>query len=122
MSTNGQYHLTYVGSYNNTAANGSYVPMKCNSGYILASGQLNITCVGDNWTTFPTCTQTSTKLTQRDNLPCTVNVATTFVIDNGYISDASGLSLLSDTAAVGKDTRYIYIYIYQCRINIPYLL
>ncbi|CAF4584957.1 unnamed protein product, partial [Rotaria sp. Silwood2] len=102
MSIDGKYNLSTNGTDNSTVLTGAYVPMKCNSGYAHVDGQLNITCIDDEWTTFPTCVSVTahdsvmTGSFQASNaLPCTVD-ATTFNITNGYSSNASVSSVSSN--------------------------
>ncbi|CAF2679564.1 unnamed protein product [Rotaria sp. Silwood2] len=102
MSIDGKYNLSTNGTDNSTVLTGAYVPMKCNSGYAHVDGQLNITCIDDEWTMFPTCVSITahdsvmTGSFQASNaLPCTVD-ATTFNITNGYSSNASVSSVSSN--------------------------
>ena len=90
-------------------SHGSSLLMKCNDGYVLASGQLNITCMGDNWTTFPTCVpdvrdrSTTTKITPSSgSVPCMIDRATTFNIINGFPSSTLSLSFTSGTTVTGS--------------------
>ena len=106
MSTVGGYNLSYAGANSNTVSPGSFVLMKCNSGYVLQSGQLNITCIDDTWTTFPHCTSIGTgvepaaRRLARDTSACVIDLTTTFNITNGYLLSSS-LSFISTTAATG---------------------
>jgi hypothetical protein len=104
----GLYSLPTDGSNNGTVLPGAYVPMKCNTGYVLATGQLNITCIGDAWTTFPTCvlntsggSVTTTPMSTSNGSPCVVDPTSTFNLTNGYVLSIS-LSYTSNTAATGN--------------------
>ena len=90
-------------------SHGSSLLMRCNDGYVLASGQLNITCMGDNWITFPTCVpnvrdrSTTTMITPSSGtVPCMIDRATTFNIINGFLSSTSSLSFTSETTVTGS--------------------
>lgn len=90
-------------------SHGSSILMKCNDGYVLASGQLNITCMGDSWTTFPTCvpdvrsrSTTTMIVPSSGGVPCTIDRATTFIINNGFLSSTSSLSFTSGTTVTGS--------------------
>ncbi|CAF1453372.1 unnamed protein product [Rotaria sordida] len=95
MTIHGKYNLPTDGIDNSTVLTGAYVPMMCNSGYVHTGGQLNITCIDDAWTTFPTCVS----ITAHDShmmasssivntVPCALD-HTTFNITNGYSPNAS---------------------------------
>ncbi|CAF3900735.1 unnamed protein product [Rotaria magnacalcarata] len=106
ISINGTYSLVPDATDNNYVSPGSYIPLVCNSGYTLSSGQLNITCIGDAWTTFPTCTMMSASgtmnnnpLLTNNNVPCPFN-QTMFTINNGYRSNVS-LSPTSSNTVTG---------------------
>ncbi len=109
MTTDGTYYLPTDGSNNGTVLSGAYVLMKCNSGYVLAGGQLNITCIANQWSTFPQCVSntagggsiTTTTMSTSNGLPCMIDMATTFNITNGY-SPSNSLSSTSNTAATGN--------------------
>jgi len=108
MSVNGTYNLPTNGMDNTNVLSGSYMPMQCNTGYVYKSGQLNITCIGNAWTTFPTCTlnttsssMTNTAVSAGTGSYCTIDSATTFNITNGYYSGSS-LNYVSTTAATGN--------------------
>ncbi len=96
MTIAGGYYLPNDGTNNSNALSGAFVSMKCNDGYVQAGGQLNITCVGDTWTTFPTCVSRS-----GSSSPCVVDKTTTYNITNGYPTVIS-LSYISDTTATGN--------------------
>jgi hypothetical protein len=108
---NGGYNLPTNGMDTTNVLSGSYMPMQCNTGYIYASGQLNITCVGNAWTTFPLCalktattSMTNAAISTGNGAPCTIDAATTFNITNGY-SSSSSLSYTSATNATGNRTK-----------------
>ncbi|UJR10078.1 hypothetical protein I4U23_014300 [Adineta vaga] len=109
MVTDGSYNLTTNGMDVNSVLSGSFISMKCNSGYTFASGQLNITCVGTTWSTFPTCISTTsgsgsgmtTVISAGNGSPCIVDMTTAFNITNGYYVTSS-LSLTSSTMATGS--------------------
>ncbi|CAF3630460.1 unnamed protein product [Rotaria sordida] len=95
MAIHGKLYLPTDGIDNSTVLTGAYVPMMCNSGYVHTGGQLNITCIDDAWTTFPTCVS----ITAHDShmmasssivntVPCALD-HTTFNITNGYSPNAS---------------------------------
>ncbi|CAF0789085.1 unnamed protein product [Adineta ricciae] len=94
MTTDGSYSLPTNGMDVNSVLSGSFISMKCNTGYTYGSGQLNITCVGTAWTTFPTCVSTN-------GATCVVDVTSTFNITNGYYTSQS-LSFTSSTTATGS--------------------
>ncbi|CAF0747031.1 unnamed protein product [Adineta ricciae] len=94
MTTDGSYSLPTNGMDVNSVLSGSFISMKCNTGYTYGSGQLNITCVGTAWTTFPTCVSTS-------GATCVVDMTSTFNITNGYYTSQS-LSFTSSTTATGS--------------------
>jgi hypothetical protein len=120
LTLNGAQYLPVDGTNNSNVLSGAYVPTQCNSGYVLMSGQLNITCVGNAWTTFPACapnsgsgsltannmspgsgSPTATNMSPGNGLPCTIDTTTTFNITNGYAASIS-LSYQSTTAATGN--------------------
>jgi hypothetical protein len=108
MTQDGSYSLPTDGKSNDTVLSGAYVSMKCNNGYMLVGGQLNITCIGDAWTTFPTCVSntgsgsiTTSTISTSNGLPCVVDVTTTFNLTNGYVSSMP-LTYASNTAATGN--------------------
>ncbi|CAF3634681.1 unnamed protein product [Rotaria socialis] len=106
ISISGTYSLVQDPTDYSNITPGSYVLLACNSGYTLSSGQLNITCIGNAWTTFPTCTMMSTSSTMNNNtllsnnnVPCVFN-QTMFNINNGYLSNVL-LSYISSNTATG---------------------
>ena len=104
MAIAGTYSLPVNGSDANSIQSGAFIPMRCNTGYTFAGGQLNITCVGTMWSTFPVCqsntgvgnptTTAMTTLPPSLATPCMVDQATTFNITNGHTASSS----LADTA------------------------
>ncbi len=104
MTIAGTYSLPNDPTNSANVLSGAFVPMICNTGYALASGQLNITCVGNAWTPLPTCimsTGTLTTMSPGSGSPCAVDITTTFNITNGYPTTLS-LSYTSNTAATGN--------------------
>ncbi|CAF1066200.1 unnamed protein product [Rotaria sordida] len=95
MAIHGKLYLPTDGIDNSTVLTGAYVPMMCNSGYVHTGGQLNITCIDDAWTTFPTCVSITAYDSHMmasssilNTVPCALD-HTTFNITNGYSPNAS---------------------------------
>ncbi len=108
MSIAGVYSLPNDLTSSASVLSGAFVPMQCNRGYILASGQLNITCVGNAWTPLPTCVLSTgggsvvaTTIAPSGGAACTIDITTTFNITNGYPTSLS-LSYTSNTSATGS--------------------
>ena len=103
MSISGIYSLTLDPTNSDNVLSDSFVPMQCNNGYVLAGGQLNITCVDDTWTPFPTCVldTSSNSGTTTTQTPCIVDPTSIFNITNGYAANYS-LLYISDTTATGN--------------------
>jgi hypothetical protein len=112
MSIDGTYNLPANGMDVNSVQSGAYIPMKCNPGYSYAGGQLNITCAGTMWSTFPACLSTSgsaattamavpSTMPPSTTTPCVVDQATTFNITNGY-SASSSLAYTASNLATGN--------------------
>ncbi|CAF3995083.1 unnamed protein product, partial [Adineta steineri] len=108
MTVAGNYYLPVNGADSNTVLSGAYMPMTCISGYTYASGQLNITCTGNTWSTFPRCISStnggsvqSPVPSATSGLPCIVDQATSFNITNGYYSSSSLLYTANNTSATG---------------------
>ena len=100
MSISGTYSLTLDPNNSDNLLPNSFVPMQCNDGYVLASGQLNITCVDDAWTPFPIC-----NLDPNSNAAttptCTIDPTSIFNITNGYAASYS-LTYTSNTTVTGN--------------------
>lgn len=110
MTIAGTYSLPVNGSDPNSIQTGAFIPMRCNTGYTFAGGQLNITCVGTMWTTFPVCqsntgvgnpTTAMTTLPSSLATPCMIDQATTFNITNGYTTSSS-LTYTATNLATGN--------------------
>ncbi len=108
MTLAGTYYLPTNGASNGMVLSGAYVPMQCTSGYVLAAGQLNVTCIGNTWTTLPTCVSntgsgsiTATMMSTINGSVCILDVTTTFNTTNGYLSNVS-LTYTSNTTAMGN--------------------
>lgn len=108
MTMAGTPNLPNDGTPQGDVLSGGFLPMRCNDGYMLASGQLNITCIGNTWTPLPTCvlrttggSMTTNAIPMMNNAPCVVDRSTTFFITNGFPVSTS-LTYTSDTAATGN--------------------
>jgi hypothetical protein len=98
---------------------GSYIVVNCSSNYTYMGGSLNITCFANNsWSQFPNCvwngggggaitTTTTTTMAPSNGAPCTVDMSSTVIIANGYISNM-GLTFTTITAATGNHIIMIY--------------
>jgi hypothetical protein len=110
------YSLVGDGTDNGTTVvPGSYVLMKCSSGYVNVGGPLNITCVGDSWSTYPNCilnsgsgsmtTTTTTTMPPSSGSGCTWDATSygTSYITNGYPINSS-LTPVTATTVIGNIT------------------
>jgi hypothetical protein len=115
----GSYSLVTNGIDNTAVLPGSFVLMRCNGSLVNVGGPLNVTCVGNTWTMFPSCmsntgggggvitTITTTTMAPSNGAPCTVDMSSTVIIANGYISNM-GLTFTTITAATGNHIIIIY--------------
>lgn len=112
MTLAGTPNLPNDGTEEGNVLPGGFLLMRCNDGYMLASGQLNITCLGNTWTPLPTCvpstnggSMTTNTTPRSSNAPCMIDRSTTFFITNGYPT-STVLTYTTETAATGN--RIIY--------------
>ena len=107
MSVAGTYSLPSDGANSGNVLSGAFVPMACNTGYVLASGQLNITCIGNSWTPLPTCVlnnpngnNAATTRATNSGAGCLYDEPRMITLDNGF-RIASSITYLTQNTVTG---------------------